>query len=163
MPTISTTPGGILYREKLSVWMRLFIAIIGFGCGVMIPVVWIGLADWRAFSWETALAALVSVLTGAFGLLCVVIALAGVKTLQFDRTRRVMTQTVRGPLGRRALEIPFDRIERVDLVMRDSEDEPYPVLLLFVAGQRHPIELADVGDRPTAEGWREEIEELIAR
>lgn len=162
MSTIQSTPDGIVYREKLSVWMRLFVAFIGIGCGVMIPVVWISLADWTSFSLETVLAAVVSALTGSFGLMCAAIALAGVKTLRFDRHRRMLIHSIVGPLGRRTSEIAFDRIDRIQTVMRDSEDGPYPVLLLFIAGARRPIELAEVGDRPAADGWRSEIEELIA-
>lgn len=150
-PHFHEVDGNIIYRESLSPWTRLLVA--GFGLAMILLA--------AAFAWHAgwgwpprALAALPAVLLGSVFL---ALALIGVRQLRFDRTRRVMHLTTRGPFGQRRQRIPYTRIEPIVVRKREGLDDPDDyVLALTIIGQP-AMELGGFATQAEAAQWRDRL------
>lgn len=151
------TAGGLVdYRERLSPWVRAFIAVIGLAMFI-IPIPFVQHGAWRTPTAGTLLAAAGAAAGVLAGVALLAIALAGSRHLRFDTPQRRLLLTTQGPLGRRRTSIGYDRIERVEVVRREAvDDPPFYLVVLTVAGRR-PFELGGFARRDDAEHWRQRI------
>ncbi|TDR94824.1 hypothetical protein [Enterovirga rhinocerotis] len=153
--------GGLIYREeKLSLAARVFAGTIGLsmfgGCAIFLH-----LGRWFPPAWTDAIAVVAILAFAGVGAVGLFIAFSARKTLDFDAERRVIRRDVVSPLGSWRDEIPFARVEGIALHLRETEDGPFPLVRLTVAGARRPVELAGLGTPPQADAWRERIEALL--
>jgi hypothetical protein len=149
--------GIITYRERaLPGPLRSFIALLGFSVGLGIPAAWLANVNAQT-SWPTlALVALVVVACTALGMLFVLLALVSAIELQIDPTAATVLRIRRGPLLNDTTKIPRGTFGTPVVIMRDSEDGPFPILQLPMAGRKR-IEMACFDNRSEAEAWRKAI------
>ena len=159
-PQFTQDEGGITYQARVPLALRLvalFFALVALS--VTIPFA--AYTNWSAADW--------TVLVGIFGIvfplfvaaLFTMMGLAPGQRLRFDAARRMVTENLSGPLGRRQREFAFTAIGNAAVAMREPEDgKPYPVLMLGVAGRR-PMEIGTFDDRAEAEFWRDRILTLV--
>ena len=140
---ITQTPEGIVYEEHLSIWVRLFVGVIGLGM-FFIPVPYIIHNDWTTFSFITLVAIAAIIAPVIFGYAVMYVALSGVRRMVFQNTPRVARQSMRWPFYTKTSNIAATRFRSVDLHMRDSEDGPYPILRITIDGMR-PVVMANFG------------------
>lgn len=151
------TPGGLLYRERLSPWVRVLALVIGVAM-FLIPIPFVQHGHWREPSAGTLVAVAGVVFAVLAGVVFVAIALAGVRRIEFDlRQRRLLCTTI-GPLGVRRFEAGFDRIERIELVWHDGLDDPgFYEMAMHLAGRRRPLALGVYDTRDEAETWQRRV------
>ena len=155
--------GELSYRERLSPWSRLFVAVIGLAMFV------IPLASLHNSAWDISLINLLALGAGVVlpvfaGIVFLAIALTGVKQLRFDTTHRRMHLTTDGPLGRRHALIDYQQVETIELLRREATDDPpYFLILLKVRGRR-VMELGSFATRAEAEHWQRRMQvEMLPR
>ena len=156
-----TENAGVLeYRERRSPLVRAFIALMGLAMFV-IPIPFVQHGRWTTPSFETLIPIAGVVLPVLVGAMCLGIALSRVTLLRFDAAHRLMRHTTQGPLGRHQAEIGYERIERIEVAMRETMDSPpYYRVVLTVAGLR-PMELGSFAKRSEAEYWQHRIEAQV--
>ena len=161
MSQIREGAGGLLYREEpLSIFARLFAAAIGlsmFAGGAIFA----SLGRWMPPAWTDAIALAAILAFAGVGAVCLLVAFCSRKTLDFNVERRAIARDVVAPIGRWRDEIPFDRVTKVELHVRQTEDGPFPLVRLRLAGERGPIELAGFDTPEQAERWRQKIAALV--
>lgn len=157
----SESPRGLVYTERSLAWpLRGFIVLVGLGMFV-IPVPFVMHASWRAPNLSTLLAVACIVLPCLVGALFLRIALGGPRRIEFDRARRCLLHTRRGLLGTRRLQIGFDRIERIEVVRRESMDYPDFFVLRLHASGRRPMEVGAFDEQAQAQHWQQRIEAQV--
>jgi hypothetical protein len=161
MAQIRETAGGLVYREEpLSILARLFAATIGLSMFVG-GAIFASLGRWMPPAWTDVIALVAILAFAAVGVVGLLIAFCGRKTLDFDGERRTIARRVVAPIGRWRDEIPFDRVTGVELHVRQTEDGPFPLVRLRVADERRPVELAGFDTPDEADRWRERIAALV--
>ncbi|MEF7616676.1 hypothetical protein V4F39_22370 [Aquincola sp. MAHUQ-54] len=160
-PGYSESPRGLVYTERPMAWpLRGFILLVGLGVFV-VPVPFALHAPWRTPELSTLLAVACIVLPCLVGALFVRIALGGPRRIEFDRAGRCLLHTRRGLLGTRQLRIGFDRIDRIEIVRRESMDYPDFFALMLHAAGRRPMEVGAFDDPAQAQHWQRRIEALV--
>lgn len=156
---ISETETGIVYREKLSASARVLVAFMGLALSVLglVTMISIGAPLWGVSFW---LAVLTCLSLFAFGLLLLVMALGSVKTLEFLPSKRLRV-TTRGPVRRNDAEYSFATLLTPEVVIRESEDGRYPVIVLGLADAAKPLELVGFRDESEARHWRDQIAGML--
>ena len=156
----SDEEGELTYRERLSPWARMFVAVIGVAMFV-IPVVFL-----QSPAWNTSVINLLAVGAGVLlpvlaGVIFIAIAAVGVKQLRFHTVHRRMQLTTQGPLGRRHAQIEYRQIESIEVLRREAmDDPPYFLILLKVSGRR-VMELGNFANAAEAEHWRQRLQSEV--
>lgn len=153
----------IIYRQRrLPLPLRLFILVLGLGVGIVIPIPFILHADWGTPSPTLLLAALCIMVPAVLGSFFVLLSFASSTELRLDPARGHAVRIMRGPILKRHETYPLSALTPPTLIMRDSEDGPYPVLRLRLP--KWPVvEMSDFSGRAEAETWQERIAALLAR
>lgn len=149
--------GELSYRERLSPWARIFVAVIGLAMFV-IPLVFLQSPAWNASAINLLAVGAGVLLPVLAGILFIAIAAVGVKQLRFDSAHRLMHLTTHGPLGRRHDQIEYRQIESIEVLRREAmDDPPYFLILLKVSGRR-VMELGNFAAIAEAEHWQRRIQ-----
>ncbi len=136
--------------------------VLGLGIAIIVPAPFIIHADWGTPSPGLLLAALCIVFPVIVGSFFVLLAFASSTELRLDPATGCATRMMRGPLLRRHETYPFSALQPPTLIMRDSEDGPFPVLRMRLP--RWPaVEMSDFSGRSEAEEWQNRITKLLAR
>jgi hypothetical protein len=157
--TLAVAAEGIVYREHMPHWVRVFCGVIGLSM-FLIPIPYVMHNDWHTFSFATIVAIAAIIFPVLVGGMIVFVSVSGVRQLVFQNAQRMAVQTMRWPFISKRSEIAADRFRSVEVAMRDSEDGPYPVLKLFIHGSR-PLTLVGFETRADAYLWKELIEAWI--
>lgn len=151
----------ITFRQKQPpLLLRLFAIFLGLGISTVIPAPFIIHADWGNWSPSLLLALLCIVIPPVIGCLFIVIGLVSATALRIDAATGEVTRTMRGPILRRNERYPLASIAPPELVMRDSEDGPYPILRLRLP-QWPLVEMCDFANRAEAEHWQNRITRML--
>ena len=135
--------------------LRLFSGFLGIGIGTVIPGAWISNVTAATPAPVLLLVALVTAVTVAFGVFLIVVSLVSATELRID-PRGGATRIRCGPLLNDRAQIPRSAFSPPEVVMRDSEDGPFPILRLPVQGHRR-MEFTCFDTRAEAEAWRDVI------
>lgn len=109
-----------------------------------------------------ALLGLICLATTAFAAFMAVLALAGTTEFQIDPASGSVLRVRQGPLLCDRTNLPKAAFGTPSVVMRDSEDGPFPILQLPMDGWRRPFEMACFDSRAEAELWRDRIAAALA-
>ena len=163
LPMLIEHERAIIYRQRpLPLPLRLFILVLGLGIGIMIPIPFMIHADWGTPSPTLLLAALCIIVPVVLGSFFVILSFVSSTELRLDPTAGCAVRIMRGPFLKRHETYPFSALTPPVLIMRDSEDGPYPVLRLRLP--KWPVvEMSDFSGRPEAEKWRERIAAVLAK
>lgn len=153
------TPDGIVYRELLSAWARLFMVVIGASM-FMIPVPFAMHARWEMPVWTLLLVAACIVTPVAFGLFSIAAAMLPVARLEFDARARRIVHATRGPLGGSRREFRFEDVGQIRIVRKESEDGPWFQIAMPLPLPR-PLMLGSFPSLGEAEDWQRRMEALI--
>jgi hypothetical protein len=154
---LSIDQGIITYRETPLSWpLRAFIALIGLSTGIGIPAAWLANASFSMPLLSLTLLGVVVVTCAGFGALLIVITFASVNELRIDPADDCVTRTRRSPLVNGTTRIPRRDLGLPTVIMRDSDDGPFPILHLTFPGGRR-FEMANFDTRAQAELWRDRI------
>lgn len=162
-PQFTESEHGIDYRgESLSPLSRGFILLMALAMFV-VPVVFLVLVPWRQPTWETGLAVLFIVAFAGSGSTFAWMGLMHAKQALFDARARVLRMQLRGPLGRRELEWPFEAVESVEVQRFKGLDDPDSFSLrMKLARLRRPYLLGSFARQRDAEDWQARIRSLLS-
>lgn len=154
---------GIDYRgESISSLARGFILLMALAMFVA-PAFFLALVPWTEPSWATLLAALSIVAFVAMGTTFAWMGLLDAKQAFFDARARVLRMKLRGPLGRRELEWPFEAIESILVERFKSLEDPDTFSLrMLIRRRRRPYHLGVFGLESDADAWQARIQSLLS-
>lgn len=136
--------------------------ILGLGIVIVVLAPFIIHADWGAPSPSLLLAAFCIVFPVIVRSIFVPLAFASSTELRLHPATGCATRIMRGPLLRGHETHSFSALQSPALIMRDSEDGPYPILRMRLP--RWPVvEMSDFSGRSEAKKWQARITELLAK
>ncbi len=148
----------IVYRQAQLPWaLRLFMLVLGLSIAVCMPLPFLIHLNWLRPSPLFLLGVLFIAAPLAFGGFLVTAAVWSATELRLDPTKRTATRILRGPFVNRSDEFALADIRVSEVVTRNSEDGPYPLLHLSMPGRRR-LDMVGFIDRAEAERWRSRIE-----
>lgn len=152
--------GEIVYRERLSPWVRVFVAMMALAM-LVIPVAFAWSGSWNEWSIGMLLAIVAVVAPVLLSLVFLAIALASTRQLRFDTALRTVHFIAQGPLGRRQHQIRYGLVEAIDVRKRQGMDDPdYFVIGFRIAGRR-AMELGSFATREEAERWQQRLRDEV--
>ena len=152
----------IVFREEpLPLWLRAFTLFLGSGLAFVGSTPFMVHPDWTDFSPVLIVAALFIVVMIAAGAFFIVIGLFSATDLRLDPVTGHADRYLRGPIVNRHDRFPLSRVAPPDLIMRDSEDGPYPILKLKLPRGR--VEMACFDNEAEARAWCARIEGVLTR
>lgn len=147
----------IIYSEQqLPLLLRLFVLILGLCVATGIPLPFLIHADWRSPDPTLVLAVIFIVFPLAVGGFLVAVSLWSASEVRLDPRAGRAERTLRGPILNRDEEFPLSDLSLSEVVMRDSDDGPYPLLRLTLP-RGLPIDIACFTNRAEAERWQSRI------
>lgn len=159
---LTETESEISYRETpMPISLRLFSFVLGLGLALVTPAPFILHTDWTAPSLTWILACVCIVAPVALGCFFVTVSFASATEFRLDVERRRAVRTITGPIFNRNEIYQFSEIAPPILVMRDSDDGPYPVLRMHLP-RRPVVEFVDFVGRAEAETWQTRITTVLA-
>ena len=153
-----TTEGrAIIYRETpLPLGLRLFILLIGLSVGIGVPLPFVVHAAWGTPDPVLLLAIVFILAPLAFGGFLVACALWSASDVRLDPEAGRAERTLRGPIVNRHESFPLGDVAVSEVVMRDSDDGPWPLLRLLLPRGRK-LDITCFTSRDEAEAWRARI------
>ena len=158
----SVDRGVLIYRERLSPWLRIFVAAFAL-CMLMLPAIAArilsetedpGIAEW-------AFVVFAFVFTGFFVAVLFRAALAELKHMRFDSAAREIHLSAEGPFWRHEKRIPYQDVESLGVLKRDGlDDPPHYVILLEIKTDSRVIEMGPLATEADAEIWKQRMQEL---
>jgi hypothetical protein len=157
-----TDTGGVLvYTEKVSPALRLFIAGIGLAM-LLVPLPFVRHADWSSVSASAALAVLVSLLALVFAAALLVVAAGEARELRFEREERRIVQVRQRPFGgRRETVHAFADVLAVQVHEERPPDSTPNFSLQLRLARGEPIELGAYHHREAAADQAEQLRRLL--
>lgn len=163
MDMIRQTGQTISYVEPpLPLALRGFVLVLAFGVGGIIPAVFLSHVSLSTPPMHLLVVAVICLATTVFAGFMVILAFVSATELQIDPRCDSVLRVRRGPILRSSQALPRADFGAPRLEMHESEDGPFPILRLPVAGLRRPLEMACFADRAEAEVWRERIAAALA-
>lgn len=152
----------ITYREQsLPLLLRLFIGVLSLAIGLLLPLTWIINVNGQTSVPVLMLVASVTLLSVVFGAFLARVALVSATELHIDPSAPHVIRTRRGPWLNDVSQLPRRSFAPPELIMRDSEDGPYPILRLRHSG-RKLLDIACFDGPSEAEAWRKAIVRALA-
>lgn len=157
-----TDTGGVLvYTEKVSPALRLFIAGIGLAM-LLVPLPFVRHADWSSVSASAALAVLVSLLALVFAAALLVLAAGEARELRFEREERRIVHVRQRPFGgRRETVHAFADVLAVQVHEERPPDSTPNFSLQLRLARGEPIELGAYHHREAAADQAEQLRRLL--
>ncbi|MFC4254157.1 hypothetical protein GRI97_01890 [Altererythrobacter xixiisoli] len=150
----------IVLQKPLPLMLRIFAVFLGLGIATVIPAPFIIHADWSQWSPTLLVVVLCIAVPPVIGCVFILIGLSSATELRIDAERREITRIMRGPVYRRRDCYPFAGMQPPELIMRDSEDGPYPILRWRLP-QWPVAEMCDFAHREEAEYWQGRIGQML--
>lgn len=152
----------IRYREvPLHPAIRAFAVFLGLGIATLIPLPFLMHAHWGMSAPMLLLVAACVVFPLILGPFFVLIGLVSATDLRLDPVTGRAIRTLRGPVVNRQDSFALAELSLDQVVMRDSEDGPFPVLRLRLPGWRRWLDIACFDSRAEAEAWRARLLSVI--
>jgi hypothetical protein len=147
----------IIYRQpQLPLPLRLFMLVLGSSLAIGLPLPFLFYPDWTTPD-PILLIAAFAILAGlGMGGFLIAAALWSASEVRLDPATGRADRTLRGPLVNRHESFPLSALTLSDVILRDSDDGPYPMLRLSLP-RGLPLDIACFINRDEAERWQRKI------
>jgi hypothetical protein len=152
----------ITYRQpQLSLPLRLFMLVLGLSLAIGLPLPFVIYPDWTHPE-PMLLIAVIAIAAGlGMGGFLIAAALWSANELRLDPATGRADRTLRGPLVNRSESFPLSSLALSEVIMRDSDDGPYPLLRLTLP-RGLPVDIVCFLNRDEAERWQRKIAATLA-
>ncbi len=152
----------IIYRQQqLPLPLRLFMLVLGLSLAIGLPLPFLVYPDWSTPD-PILLIAVIAIAVGlGMGGFLTAAALWSASELRLDPATGRADRTLRGPLVNRHESFPLSALTLSDVILRDSDDGPYPLLRLSLP-RGLPLDIACFLNRDEAERWQRKIAATLA-